>query len=70
MGATPPLLIPTIGVLWITGALYSYNAEALVYVDATFVVHALNLHDGLVGWGLQHTVISAGARVLRVYRST
>src|SRR5260370_38851325 len=41
-----------------------------VYVDATLVVHALDLHYGLVGRGLQHAVIAAAARMVGVYGST
>jgi hypothetical protein len=41
-----------------------------VYVYETLVVHALDLHDGLVGRGLQHAAIATAARMVRVYRAT
>jgi hypothetical protein len=41
-----------------------------VYVNATLVVHALDLHDGLIGWGLQHAVIAAAARMAGVHGAT
>jgi hypothetical protein len=34
-----------------------------VYVDATLVLYALHLHDGIVGPGLQHSVIAPTVRV-------
>src|SRR6185437_14717658 len=39
-----------------------------VEVDATFVLHALDLHDGLVRRRLQHPIVTAAARVLGVDR--
>ena len=36
----------------------------------TLVVHALDLHDGLVGRGFQHAVIAAAARMVWVYGAT
>ena len=41
-----------------------------VYMDATLVLHALDLHDRLVGWGLQHAVVAPAARMLEVHRAT
>ena len=41
-----------------------------VYMDAALVVHALDLHDGLIGWGLQHPVIAAAARMAGVHGAT
>ena len=41
-----------------------------VYVDATLVVHALDLHHRLIGQGLQHAVVLAAVRVLRVHGTT
>ena len=38
-----------------------------VYVDATLVFHALDLHNRLIRWGLQHTVIVATARMIEVH---
>src|SRR5262245_20620240 len=99
------LLVPTVGVLWETGTLYPYDAEALacrrlhhhpalkavhnlraqllqtrhfcrdvvgldVYVDATLVLHALDLHDQLVRWGLQHAIVAAAAGMLEVHGAT
>src|SRR5258708_10419741 len=40
-----------------------------VDVDAALVLHALNLHDGLVGRGFQHEVVAPASRVLAVYRA-
>jgi hypothetical protein len=39
-------------------------------MDATLVLHALDLHDGLVGRGLQHAVVAAAARMLEVHGAT
>src|ERR1700722_7774561 len=41
-----------------------------VYVDAAFVVDALDFHDGLVGRGLQHAVVSAAARMIEIHGAT
>jgi hypothetical protein len=41
-----------------------------VYVDAALVVHALDLHDRLVGRGFQHDVIAAAARMFGVNGAT
>src|SRR5258708_4472416 len=38
-------------------------------VHPTFVLHALDLYDGLVRRCLQHAVVAAGARGIRVYRA-
>jgi hypothetical protein len=35
-------------------------------MDATLVVHVLDLHNRLVGWGLQHATIAAAARMVLV----
>src|SRR5438874_4370404 len=40
-----------------------------VDVDPALMGHALNLHDGLVGWGLQHPVVPAAARMLQIERA-
>ena len=46
------------------------NVIALnVDVNATFMVHALDLHNGFVGRSLQHAVISASTRMIGVYRT-
>src|SRR5258708_21647538 len=41
-----------------------------VYVHATLVIHTLDLHDGLVGRGLQHTVVAAAARMVGIHGAT
>ena len=41
-----------------------------VYVDPALVVHALDLHDRLIGRGLQHEVIAATARMLGINWAT
>jgi hypothetical protein len=41
-----------------------------VYVDPALVVHALDLHDRLIRWGLQHEVIAATARMLGINGAT
>ena len=47
------------------------NVIALnVDVNATFMVHALDLHNGFVGRSLQHAVITASTRMIGVYRTT
>src|SRR6185437_13829956 len=38
-----------------------------VEVYAAFVADALDLHDGLIGRGLQHEVVAATARMIRVH---
>ena len=35
-------------------------------MDATLVVHLLDLHNRLVGWGLQHAIIAAADRMVLV----
>src|SRR5215475_5137502 len=40
-----------------------------VDVDAAFVTHALDLHDGLARWGLKHAVVAAAARMLEIHRT-
>jgi len=52
------------------GHLGRYVIGLDIYVDATLVAHALNLHDGLIRWGLEHAVIAAGTRVIGVDRTT
>jgi hypothetical protein len=47
------------------------NVVALdIDVDATFMVHTLDLHNGFVWRSLQHAVISASSRVVGVYCAT
>src|SRR5450432_15370 len=41
-----------------------------VYVHAAFVLHPLDLHDGLIERGLEHSVIAPASRVNWVYRPT
>jgi hypothetical protein len=36
----------------------------------TFVIHPLDLHDGLIGWGRQHAVIAAAVGMLEVHGAT
>src|SRR5215471_10782886 len=38
-------------------------------VDAAFVTHALDLHDGLIRWRLEHTVVAAAAPMLEIHRA-
>jgi hypothetical protein len=41
-----------------------------VQVDATFVIDALNLHNGFVWWGLQHPVVAAAAPMIVIHGTT
>ena len=38
-----------------------------VQVDATFVFHTLDLHDRLIGRGLQHAIVAAAARMVWIH---
>ena len=38
-----------------------------VEVNATFVIHLLDLHDGFVGRGFQHAIGAASARMIVVH---
>ena len=40
-----------------------------VDVNPAFVVDTLNLHNGFVGWRLQHTVVAASTWVIGIYCS-